>query len=202
MQDVRVFRASHAAAFGLGVLDIVQYLFGDALAGGEDGDARRVAHDELAAHHALGLAQGQALLGGVERFLRAGSDLGVNVLLAQQARTVGVVAAFDFGQCADKALDLLRAVTDGEISQYIENYIEAYCGDIPDSELSEEARDKKLYVLARSVQKGGMRLTYGDVSRAGDYEYIEYTLEYPLSAAMFGYSSQHTYKGLARYFVS
>ena len=73
---------------------------------------------------------------------------------------------------------------------------------IPDSELSEEARDKKLYVLARSVQKGGMRLTYGDVSRAGDYEYIEYTLEYPLSAAMFGYSSQHTYKGLARYFVS
>jgi len=57
-------------------------------------------------------------------------------------------------------------------------------------------------VLARSVQKGGMRLTYGDVSRAGDYEYIEYTLEYPLSAAMFGYSSQHTYKGLARYFVS
>ena len=90
----------------------------------------------------------------------------------------------------------------GEISQYIENYIEAYCGDIPDSELSEEARDKKLYVLARSVQKGGMRLTYGDVSRAGDYEYIEYTLEYPLSAAMFGYSSQHTYNGLARYFVS
>ena len=83
----------------------------------------------------------------------------------------------------------------GEISQYIENYIEAYCGDIPDSELSEEARDKKLYVLARSVQKGGMRLTYGDVSRAGDYEY-------PLSAAMFGYSSQHTYNGLARYFVS
>ncbi len=46
--------------------------------------------------------------------------------------------------------------------------------DIPDSELSEEARDKKLYVLA-TVQKGGMRLTYGDVSRAGDYEYIEYT---------------------------
>ena len=51
----------------------------------------------------------------------------------------------------------------GEISQYIENYIEAYCGDIPDR---------------------------------------EYTLEYPLSAAMFGYSSQHTYNGLARYFVS
>ena len=26
--------------------------------------------------------------------------------------------------------------------------------------------------------------------------------QYPLSAAMFGYSSQHTYNGLARYFVS
>ena len=35
----------------------------------------------------------------------------------------------------------------GEISQYIENYIEAYCGDIPDSELSEEARDKNLKVF-------------------------------------------------------
>jgi hypothetical protein len=32
----------------------------------------------------------------------------------------------------------------GEISQYIENYIEAYCGDIPDSELSEEARDSQV----------------------------------------------------------
>ena len=97
----------------------------------------------------------------------------------------------------------------GEISQYIENYkingidiTEKIAGIEVMNMLLEEARDKKLYVLARSVQKGGMRLTYGDVSRAGDYEYIEYTLEYPLSAAMFGYSSQHTYKGLARYFVS
>ena len=98
MQNFRVLRAGHAAALGLGVLDIVQNLLGDALAGCKDGDARGIAHDELAAHHALGLAQGQALLGVVERFLRAGVDLGVNVLLAQQARTVGVVAAFDFGQ--------------------------------------------------------------------------------------------------------
>lgn len=90
----------------------------------------------------------------------------------------------------------------GEISQYVENYIEAYCGDIPDEELSVRARDKRLDELSRSVREGGMKLTYGEVSRAGDYEYIEYTLEYPLTAAMFGYSSQHTYKGLARYFVS
>ena len=90
----------------------------------------------------------------------------------------------------------------GEISQYVENYIEAYCGDIPDEELSVRARDKRLDELSRSVREGGMKLTYGEVIRAGDYEYIEYTLEYPLTAAMFGYSSQHTYKGLARYFVS
>lgn len=90
----------------------------------------------------------------------------------------------------------------GEISQYVENYIEAYCGDIPDRGLSEETRDERLNALSKSVQEGGMKLTYGEVSRAGDYEYIEYTLEYTLSAAMFRYSSRHTYKGLARYFVS
>ena len=41
----------------------------------------------------------------------------------------------------------------GEISQYIENYIEAYCGDIPDSELSEEARDA-LCVSQVSAERG------------------------------------------------
>lgn len=90
----------------------------------------------------------------------------------------------------------------GEISQYVENYIEAYCGDVPDKELSMQLRNEKLDMLSRSVQEGGMKLTYGKVSRSGDYEYMEYTLEYSLSAAMFGYSSQRTYKGLARYFVS
>ena len=44
----------------------------------------------------------------------------------------------------------------GEISQYIENYIEAYCGDIPDSELTEEAREKKHNALARSAPPGSM----------------------------------------------
>ena len=86
----------------------------------------------------------------------------------------------------------------GEISQYVENYIEAYCGDVPDKELSMQLRNEKLDMLSRSVQEGGMKLTYGKVSRAGDYEYMEYTLEYSLSAAMFGYSSQRTYKGLGK----
>ena len=49
--------------FGLGILDIIQNLRGDALARGKDGDARRIAHDEFAADHALCLAQRQALLG-------------------------------------------------------------------------------------------------------------------------------------------
>ena len=36
----------------------------------------------------------------------------------------------------------------GEISQYVENYIEAYCGDVPDRELSEAVTEmKKLDML-------------------------------------------------------
>ena len=95
----------------------------------------------------------------------------------------------------------------GEISQYVENYIEAYCGDVPDKELSMQLRKSATGRPAperkpKRTAEGGMKLTYGKVSRAGDYEYMEYTLEYSLSAAMFGYSSQRTHKGLARYFVS
>ena len=47
----------------------------------------------------------------------------------------------------------------GEISQYVENYIEAYCGDVPDKELSMQLRNEKLDMLSRSVQEGGMKLT-------------------------------------------
>ena len=45
-------------------------------------------------------------------------------------------------------------------------------------------------------------LSYGERKRTGDYEYIEYTFSYKLNAAMFGYSSWHEYKGLARYSVT
>ena len=79
-------------------LSLIHIFLGDALAGCKDGDARGIAHDELAAHHALGFAQGQAFFGGVKCFLRAGGNFGVNVFLAQQARAVGMVATFDFGQ--------------------------------------------------------------------------------------------------------
>ena len=46
------------------------------------------------------------------------------------------------------------------------------------------------------------RMIYGERKRTGDYEYIEYTFSYKLNAAMFGYSSWHEYKGLARYSVT
>ena len=69
-------------------------------------NAGRVAHNELAADHTLGLAQGQALFGGVKRLLRAGGNLGVDVFLTQEACAISVIAAHDLGQCADKTLDL------------------------------------------------------------------------------------------------
>ena len=124
MQNIRVLRAGHAAALGLGVLDIVQDLPGDPLAGGQDGDARRVAHDELAADHAHGLAQGQALFGRIEGLLRAGGHHGVDVFLAEQAGAVGAVAALDLGQCADQPLHFLRAVADGEVGQDVADVAE------------------------------------------------------------------------------
>lgn len=124
MQNFRVLRAGHAAALGLGVLDIVQNLLGDALAGCKDGDARGIAHDELAAHHALGLPQGQALFGGVEGLLRAGGHHGVDVFLTQQTRAVGAVAALDLGQCTDQTLHLLRTVADGQVGKDVADIAE------------------------------------------------------------------------------
>ena len=46
-QDIGVLGAGHGAAFGFGVFDIVQDFAGDALAGGEDGDAGGIAHHKL-----------------------------------------------------------------------------------------------------------------------------------------------------------
>ena len=44
--------------------------------------------------------------------------------MAQKARAVGVVAALDFSQRTDKTLDLLRAVTDGEIGKDVADIAE------------------------------------------------------------------------------
>ncbi len=104
------------------------------------------------------------------------------------------------------SLDFIRINTDvsdaGEVSQYIENYIEACCGDGFGSRLTEEQRNSKLNMLKNSVEANGAMLDYGNRMRAGAYEYIEYTFSYELKAAMFGYSSWHQYKGLARYCVT
>ena len=67
---VQVLRAGQVAALGLGIGDIVQYVARDALARRKDGDAGRIAHDELAADAALALLQRQTDLPAVERVLR------------------------------------------------------------------------------------------------------------------------------------
>ena len=90
----------------------------------------------------------------------------------------------------------------GEVSQYVENYIEAFCGDSKDAVLSETERNRRLEGLKSAVSKGGMTLELLDRDRAGDYEYISYTLKYSLRAAMFGYSSEHSFSGFARYCVN
>ena len=96
-----------------------------------------------------------------------------------------------------------RDVSDaGEVSQYIENYIEACCGDGLAEKLTEEQRASKLALLKTSVESNGALLDFGDRMKTGDYEYIEYTFSYKLKAAMFAYSSCHQYKGLARYCVT
>ena len=96
-----------------------------------------------------------------------------------------------------------REVSDaGEVSQYIENYIEACCGDGFEDKLTEEQRASKLKVLKDSVEADGALLDFGDRMKTGGYEYIEYTFSYRLNAAMFAYSSWHQYKGLARYCVT
>lgn len=103
------------------------------------------------------------------------------------------------------SIDFIRINKDvsdaGEVSQYIENYIEACCGDGLDNILTDKQREDKLAVLKNSVDNSGAVLNYGKRMRTGDYEYIEYTFSYKLDAAMFGYSSWHEYKGLARYCV-
>lgn len=104
------------------------------------------------------------------------------------------------------SIDFIRINKDvsdaGEVSQYIENYIEACCGDGYDNILTEKQRADKLALLKGSVDSNGAVLNYGNRMRTGDYEYIEYTFSYKLDAAMFGYSSWHEYKGLARYCVA
>ena len=125
MQNFGVLRAGHAAALGLGVLDVVQDLLGDALAGCKDGDARGIAHDELAADAALALLQRQTDLPAVKRVLRGKHDLRRNVFLCQHTgRTGAPEAAAQIGHGADEALDLALAVADGHIGQNVADVAE------------------------------------------------------------------------------
>lgn len=104
------------------------------------------------------------------------------------------------------SIDFIRINKDvsdaSEVSQYVENYIEACCGDGFDNVLTESQRNAKFAALKNSIDNNNAVLSYGERKRTGDYEYIEYTFSYKLNAAMFGYSSWHEYKGLARYSIT
>jgi hypothetical protein len=122
---VQVLRAGQVAALGLGIGDIVQYVARDALARRKDGDAGRIAHDELAADAALALLQRQTDLPAVERVLRGKHDLRRNVFLCQHTgRTGAPEAAAQIGHGADEALDLALAVADGHIGQNVADVAE------------------------------------------------------------------------------
>ena len=121
MQDIRVLRACHIASLGFGVFDIIQDLSGDPLPRRQDRDTRRITHDELAAHLPLRLPQRKTDLVRVKGLLGAGGHLGINILLAEKSRSIGVMAPFDLCQSADQALYLLRPVSDGKVRQNISN---------------------------------------------------------------------------------
>ena len=91
------------------------------------------------------------------------------------------------------SIDFIRINKDvsdaSEVSQYVENY-------------TETQRNARFAALKNSIDNNNAVLSYGERKRTGDYEYIEYTFSYKLNAAMFGYSSWHEYKGLARYSVT
>ena len=117
--DVHVFGAGHLAAFFLGVADVGEDFVGDAFAGGEDGDAGRVAHDEFAADAAGGLFDGQGFFFGVEGFLRAVDDFGLDVFGFEHFRGVLAVVAADLGEGGDEAFDVLGAVADGDVCEEV-----------------------------------------------------------------------------------
>ena len=124
MQNLRILRSRHAAALRLRVLDIIEDLRGDPLAWCQNRNAWRVTHDELTADLAYGFTQRQALLRCVERLLRTRSHLRVDVLLAEQALAVRMVASLDFGQRAHETLDLLDAIADGEVGEDVADVAE------------------------------------------------------------------------------
>ena len=110
----------NGAALLLGVLDVPDNLRGDALSRGQNGDARRVAHDKLAAHVAGGLRKRQAVLFRVEGVLGGEHHLGLDVLLAHEAGGVGAAKApAHLRQGADQALHLPGPVPDGQVGQKI-----------------------------------------------------------------------------------
>lgn len=95
----------------------------------------------------------------------------------------------------------------GQMSQYIQNYIEAYCGEyVIDTADKEDVvyipdREAVYSSLKSTAANAGMKLELKEEGETGNYRYIAYDLKYGINAVMFRYSSEHTVKGLARYAV-
>lgn len=96
------------------------------------------------------------------------------------------------------SIDFIRINKDAtdalEMGQYVENYIEAYCSGLTVDEI-----DNRMKSIKKQVGNNGMKLDFLEKYKAGDYTYVDYELTYDLKAAMFGYKSKHTYRGIARY---
>lgn len=109
------------------------------------------------------------------------------------------------------SIDFIRMnkkVSDADqMSQYIQNYIETYCGEYVIDTADEEDmvyipdREAVYKSLKNTAANAGMKLDLKEEGATGNYRYIAYDLEYCINAAMFRYSSEHTIKGLARYAV-
>ena len=108
----------HAVLF-LGVADIIENVARDALAGGEDRDAGRIAHDELRADAADRLIERHGLLVRVERLLRPRDHLRRDIFLPHERRLVALIAAADVRQSGYETFEVALPVADRNIGEQI-----------------------------------------------------------------------------------
>lgn len=81
-----------------------------------------------------------------------------------------------------------------QTSQYVENYIEVKC-----SNLEKANAENELTHIKESLKERDIDIVFGETKTAGSHAYVDYTIRYNIKSAMLGISSEHIYKGLARY---
>ena len=121
---VDIFRALHGAALFLRVENIIDDFLGDALARREDGNPRRIAHDEFRADVPLRFAQRQRFFIRIKRGFGRKHDLRRDVFVGEHPRLVLAVQPLDVGKRADEPLDILDAVADGDVRQNVADIAE------------------------------------------------------------------------------